>query len=260
MTFPRWLRHHLFLILGIGAAAAARGELPPGYSRLEREGVFYHVLRVAPAQADLAWLGADGKPIRRMDRLKADLGKKGVDLLALMNAGIYEPGGIPSGLHVQDGRELRPLNLGSAKGNFYLKPNGVFAITAEGKALVMESTAYAAAGLKPRLALQSGPVLLWEGRVHPQFSPTGTSRLYRNGIGVVAATGEVVLAMTEVPQKALPNMHMFAEFFRAQGCENALFLDGDISEIYVPGVPALERLSSNELGAFLIVRREKNPR
>lgn len=242
-------------ILGLLAGSAQAADPPSGYARIERHGVNYHTLRAKPAQVSTRWLNKSGKPFRRMDVLKPALVAEGVDVLAIMNAGIYEPGGIPSGLHVENGVEQRPINLASKPGNFFLKPNGVFYITTDGRAGVMESHAFAKAAPPARLAIQSGPALLLDGKTHPKFNATSKNYLLRNGIGVIEATGEVLLVMTQLPQKRLANLHEFAEFFRAQGCANALFLDGDISEMHVPGVPELERVSTNELGAYLVITK-----
>ena len=42
----------------------------------------------------------------------------------MMNAGIYEPGGIALGFHVEKGETLLPLNKEEAQANLYLKPDG----------------------------------------------------------------------------------------------------------------------------------------
>jgi len=103
-------------------------------------------------------------------------------VVALVNAGIFEPGGIPSGLHVQNGKQLLPLNLQLGRGNFFLKPNGVFAINTEGKARVTSSVEHSTATARPhsdRLALQSSPLLLRNGQPHHAFRAASNSKLHR---------------------------------------------------------------------------------
>lgn len=57
-------------------------------------------------------------------------------MVAVMNGGIFEPGFVPSGLLVQDGVELTPINRNNGEGNFFLKPNGVFLPGPKGAAVI----------------------------------------------------------------------------------------------------------------------------
>ncbi|TGQ96857.1 hypothetical protein EN847_33175, partial [Mesorhizobium sp. M1C.F.Ca.ET.204.01.1.1] len=128
--------------------------------------------------------------------------------------------------------ERAPLNLADAKGNFFLKPNGVFLIGRDGKAAVMESSAYAGAKPDSVFATQSGPMLVIDGALHPRFDQNGTSRYVRNGVGVRDG-GTVVLAIS----RSEVSLGSFARLFRDQlGCPNALFLDGSISSLYAPAI------------------------
>jgi uncharacterized protein YigE (DUF2233 family) len=199
----RWLRVLFPMLL---ATAPARGVFAGDAERVTFEGVVFQVFRAKPAEVELHWKNGAGQPYAQFSVLQAALEAKGREVVFMMNAGIFEPGGVPSGLHVENGREWQPVNLREGKGNFYLKPNGVFAITTDG-ARVMESPAYAAAGLAPRLALQSGPLLLSGGKIHPAFQAASPNKKHRNGVGV-AADGTVVFAMTEFnPVTNRVNLH-----------------------------------------------------
>jgi uncharacterized protein YigE (DUF2233 family) len=146
-----------------------------------------------------------------------------------MNGGIFEPTGVPSGLLIQDGKQMRPLNRDDGDGNFFLKPNGVFLTTGD-SAAVIDSADFPPEGAKIRYAVQSGPLLLHRGKPHPAFRPASESRLHRNGIGITAE-GEVKFAMTEIDSPRFPNLYEFAIFFRELGCTDALFLDGDLCQM-----------------------------
>ncbi|MEW9808180.1 phosphodiester glycosidase family protein [Mesorhizobium sp. ZMM04-5] len=144
------------------------------------------------------------------------------------NAGMYHQDLTPVGLYVEDGLERFPLNLGDAPGNFFMKPNGVFYVDDAGKAGVMEASRFARSGIRPRLATQSGPMLVIDGDLHPRFEENGASRYVRNGIG---ADGErrAVLAVSRQPV----SLGSFARLFRdALGVKNALFFDGAISALH----------------------------
>lgn len=143
-----------------------------------------------------------------------------------MNAGMYHADYSPVGLYVQNSLQRHPLNLDDAYGNFFLKPNGVFLLTKSGPRII-ESSKYPSLAAETILATQSGPLLLNNGAIHPAFKPNSTSRLKRNGVGVIGK--KVFFVITE----QAVNFYEMAVFFRDElHCEDALYLDGSISGIY----------------------------
>ena len=115
-------------------------------------------------------------------------------------------------------------------GNFGLLPNGVFCVA--DRFAVIESRAFAAAPPQCRFATQSGPMLVIDGALHPRFLPESDSTYIRNGVGI-SADGDT--AWFVISDKAV-NFHRFARFFRdALGAPNALYLDGSVSRLVVPG-------------------------
>jgi len=227
------LRLKLVVIVGLtaGWAACARADV----ENIEFGGKDFRVCRLDPGKErlEVVWKGADGQPYKNFRKVEAALNAQGKRLKLSMNAGIYGPGIIPDGLHIEDGKTLVPLNLADGDGNFFLKPNGVFFIDADGNPAVMEAAAYGAAGKQPRLAVQSGPVLLIDGKIHPAFNEGSPNLRFRNGIGV-DREGRIVMAISVMKEGNATNFHNFARLFRDHlGCQNALYLDGDISELYV---------------------------
>lgn len=223
------------LALSMGHAAVKE-------ERIEHAGVAFRVVRLAPGQVQLVWKGADGQPLRTFERVQAHFQHQGKSVRFLMNGGIFEPGGIPSGLYAEGGKLLQPLNARDAPGNFFLKPNGVVA-RRDGKAVI--ATTFADGPVD--WAVQSGPMLLIDGRRHPAFKAGSANKLHRNGVGV-DADGRLVFAITAPGQ--VVNLWDFAGLFAKLGCRNALFLDGDISQMAVnPRGPAL----SNPFASIFVV-------
>lgn len=216
-----------------------------------RDGVRYFVWKAKPEAVRIVWQGEDGKPLRVFPATKAFLEKRGEKPLMLMNGGIFEPGGIPSGLMVQDGKELLPVNRKDGEGNFFLKPNGIFLISDKG-ARVMETGKWPPQGEKVFYAVQSGPLLLENGKVHPAFNKGSDSRLLRNGVGV-AEDGTVVFAISDAKWERRPNFYGFADLFLSLGCKDALFLDGVISQM--KSGEALDKVS-NRFGSVIAVVEE----
>lgn len=181
----------------------------------------------------LYWLDSAGKPYGRLSQLRDSLASQGKRLSFGMNAGIYETDLSPLGLFVVNGRELRPLNRRTGFGNFYRPPNGVFLVDDAG-ARVITTEAYADSQLHPRLATQSGPMLVHLGAItdSPVMDPKSTSLKIRNGV-CAPSPDAVVFAISDAPL----SFYVFAKFFLDElGCREALYLDGSISSLYAPQV------------------------
>lgn len=219
-------------------------------------GTTFRVVKLEPKQIQLVWKDDKGEPYRSFDRVQAAYAKQGKTVKFLMNGGIFEAGGIPSGLHVEGGKQLQPLNPAAGQGNFFLKPNGVFLIREPGESkdhprAFIHETATFANWVKPmppvRLGLQSGPLLLDQGKRHPAFKEGSPNKKLRNGVGI-DSEGRVVFAITAKDQAV--NFWDFAGLFLKLGCKDALFLDGDISKMAVnPDKP----VATNSFGAILVV-------
>ncbi|MGH8080696.1 MAG: phosphodiester glycosidase family protein [Lysobacter sp.] len=192
----------------------------------------YTVISIDPRTQPLGVYLRDerGEPLHSLARLQRWLAARGQTLRYGMNAGMYEPDYSPVGLLVADGKELAPLNLREGEGNFYLKPNGVFLLSDAG-AHVIESSRYPDQSAGVRLATQSGPLLLLDGRIHPKFDPQSKSRHIRNGVAV--KDGVVLLVISDTPV----NLYEFAAYFRDElQCRDALYLDGTVSSLYAPAL------------------------
>ncbi len=226
------------------------------YEEVSYEGTEYRVYIVSPEKVELFWKdAATGSPIRRFSKVQKVIEDSGRKVEFMMNAGIFEPDGNPSGLHVENGKEINPINLKDADGNFFLKPNGVFYVLQDGTAGILESDDYVKAKLNPKTAVQSGPLLVRKGQIHPQFKSDSSNHKHRNGVGI-GKDGTLVFAITKgnPEQKKFPNLYKFAEFFISLGCSDALFLDGDISQMIMnPQGPIPDK---NEFGAIFAVSGE----
>jgi uncharacterized protein YigE (DUF2233 family) len=211
---------------------------PPAAHGLEFRTVTYSGKKATICSVDLKtddlrlFLNDDsGRPLKSFAALAQWMGRQNKRVVFAMNAGMFEPDYSPVGLFVSGGRQFNPLNLRDGFGNFYLKPNGVFAVTQSGAA-VMESSQFQNIRVPVILATQSGPLLVSSGLIHPAFQPGSHSRLLRNGVGV-ASPHQVLFAIGEDPM----NLYEFAALFRdALHCPNALFLDGTVSSLYAPGL------------------------
>jgi len=193
------------------------------------EGVDYVVCEVDLREDDIELFhaAADSKPYGSLKAFDAAMAGQGRRPLVSMNAGMYHEDLSPVGLLVEHGVQVSPITLADGKGNFFMKPNGVFSIGKDGQAAITESAAFAAARSPVAFATQSGPMLVINGQLHERFEENGSSRFIRNGVGVRDAH-TVVLAISRRPV----SFGSFGRLFRdALGCADALYFDGAISAL-----------------------------
>jgi uncharacterized protein YigE (DUF2233 family) len=226
MTMRRWVSAALLAVLAAPASAAT-------CDKAEYAGASYAVCRVEAGEDLRLWLtGADGAPMATFERVREALGREGLALGFAMNAGMYHPDRSPVGLYVEDGREVTPIVTAGSRGNFGMRPNGVFCAFAD-RFAVIESRRFAKAPPDCRFATQSGPMLVIGGDLHPRFLKRSDSRNIRNGVGVTADGSAAIFVMTDVRV----TFYEFATFFRdGLGTPDALFLDGSISRLYAPAL------------------------
>jgi uncharacterized protein YigE (DUF2233 family) len=195
----------------------------------------YFVETVNPKTDDLLlyWKDGSGRLLQNFTALEAQVRSEGNRLIFAANAGMFQPDYSPVGLLVLNGAQVSPLNLEEGTGNFYLKPNGVFALTDRHTAEVMESSSYTTFLPRVLWATQSGPLMVHHGDIHPDLIDGSANLMIRSGVGV-RKDGTVVFALS----KGTVNFYDFAQFFRARmKCPNALYLDGHISAFHFPGQP-----------------------
>ncbi|MCP4934864.1 MAG: hypothetical protein GY927_11835 [bacterium] len=177
----------------------------------------------------LHWKDQLDQPYRSLSAVQSVLRGQGKMVLALMNAGIYDKERRPLGLHVEEGRVLRPLDRRRGGGNFYLKPNGVFYIATSGAAIARTKDFKFTKDIK--LATQSGPLLFDKNGFHPAFVKNSKHKHYRNAIGV-HKDGHVVFLMSTKPVTFWQLAHYLRD---QQKCIAGLYLDGYISQFWQTG-------------------------
>lgn len=197
----------------------------------------------------LFWQQSDSRqPLLTFDNLLSNL-PPSQSLKFAMNAGMYNENYAPIGYTVIKSEEIRALNLKEGGGNFHLLPNGVLWWDKSGKVQITESNALAEqlknGTAQPLYATQSGPMLVINDAIHPQFDPDGTSAKIRNGIGV-CSDGSLQFVNSEAPV----TFYQFAALFKNQlKCPNALFLDGGIaSALYAP---TIDKHDKKEMGVMI---------
>ena len=167
--------------------------------------------------------------------------------LLMMNAGMFDPNHSPVGLQIIDGDILKPLNIDEGEGNFFLKPNGVFAMSEEGT--IIQDAASFDVSKSWRIATQSGPLLLQDGVYHPKIKPNSPNLHIRNGVCV--SDSVVYFVISDEPVRFYDLASLMKERL---GCEDGLYLDGAISKLYQQTDQGwFPKLSRKPLGSWLVV-------
>ncbi|MEC4005197.1 phosphodiester glycosidase family protein [Flavobacterium sp. SUN052] len=179
-------------------------------------------------EISMYWKTEEGIVIGSLKNLRELVQKEHKKLLFAINGGMYKKDKSPQGLFIQNGILKSPLDTTSADGNFYMKPNGIFYLTKDNKAIICKTEDYKN-NSNINFATQSGPMLLIDGKIHKNFNEKSVNLNIRNGVGILP-NDNLIFAIS----KKEISFYEFANFFKSKGCKNALYLDGFVSRMYNP--------------------------
>jgi len=158
---------------------------------------------------------------------KKSLEKKDKELIFATNGGMYLKDFSAQGLYIENGKTISPINKKESDyGNFYIHPNGIFYIDNNYTANIVPRYSFKLTK-SIKYATQSGPMLVINGKINSKFNKNSTSYYIRNGVCVLQ-NGKLLFAISKEPI----NFYNFANFFKAKGCKNALYLDGYVSQFF----------------------------
>ncbi len=204
---------------------------PIAFSKKNRQDDNHIVSYIAdPRKQNLKfyWKDDQNKPFKSIQALKTWLHAHNKRLVFAMNGGMYKTDNSPLGLFIDNQITLSRINKSNGSGNFYLKPNGVLYRTTGGIPVICNTDDFRNNG-KVKYATQSGPMLVIDGKIHPDFKKGSANLNIRNGAGILP-DNRVVFAMS----KNGINLYDIADYFKSMGCKNALYLDGFVSRMYLP--------------------------
>ncbi len=168
------------------------------------------------------------QPLRKFKAVAKQL-KACEKLLFAMNAGMYHADYAPVGLYVEASRQQQKLNtVKQGYGNFHLQPNGILAWNSK-QSLIVTTQDYQKLNFNAKYATQSGPMLVIDGQINPNFLKDSDSFKIRNSVGMKDQSLYFVISRNAV------SFYQFAQFFKDQlNVQQALYLDGSISSAYIP--------------------------
>ncbi|MBL7950974.1 MAG: phosphodiester glycosidase family protein [Flavobacteriales bacterium] len=220
--------------------------LTTSFLKFEGTPIASRIVDLRKEHITLRWKDPQGHVIGDLGALRTRIAQEGSDLLFAMNGGMYTHEQGPVGLYIEDGKVLNRIDRRTdPKDNFHMQPNGVFGLYNDGSAFVKTTTSMKDM-VQVRYATQSGPMLLSGGVINKNFTPGSKNLHIRNGVGI-RTDGNIVFAISREPI----NFHDFATWFKAQGCDDALYLDGFVSKAYMPEA-GLQQMDG-QLGVLIAV-------
>lgn len=167
-----------------------------------------------------------------------------------VNAGMFDEAGDPIGYFVSGGERTKELNTADGEGNFHMKPNGVFFGTGDSWQIRTSEDFLKNVGQRPDFGTQSGPMLVVDGRLHPEIRPDEPSRTIRNAVGI-DERGHAHFVISAAPI----SFGKLARFYRDElKVKNALYLDGSVSQLWNPATGRLD--TGAPIGPILVVERK----
>ncbi|VTN14826.1 Exopolysaccharide biosynthesis protein related to N-acetylglucosamine-1-phosphodiester alpha-N-acetylglucosaminidase [Raoultella terrigena] len=174
------------------------------------------------------WKNGDGSAWSSLRSLLADINRDGRVRMA-MNGGIYDKAYAPLGLYIEKGKQRVALNRASGGGNFFIRPGGVFFVKGQQAGIVSIDKYRPSPAID--YAVQSGPMLIENGRINWRLKPSAGSRKLRNGVGLTRQ-GQVIFMLSERET----NFYDFACYAQSKlNVRQMLYLDGTISKMYQQG-------------------------
>lgn len=194
---------------------------------------------------------AGGAPFRSFAALAASRPADAPTVAFAMNGGMYDSEGKPIGYYVENSDRLKELSRADGPGNFHLKPNGVFYGSSGKWQIRTADDFYSQVGDRPQFGTQSGPMLVIGGKLHPEITEDGPSRMIRNGVGV-DTEGRAHFVISDGPL----SFGKLARFYRdVLKTPNALYLDGNVSSLWDPATGRMD--SAVPIGPLIVVENKQ---
>jgi len=197
------------------------------YSTIQVNELSFDITKIAPENIDLLAFYYNDKNNQKFSTI-SNLKSQKERLIFATNGGIFSKTYEPLGLYIENGITISKLNTNTGEGNFYLQPNGVF-LTRGNEASIIETKEYQNESAITN-AIQSGPLLVIDDKINSSFDENSQNKYIRSGVGT-DRQGNVIFAISN----QVVSFYEFASLFKDElECNNALYLDGAISEMYIP--------------------------
>ncbi len=145
------------------------------------------------------------------------------ETVCISEVGFYDNGGNHIGLLQKEGQQISGIDIASSgKGNFYLVPNGVLSFDSL-TIQITESKEYNTRTLQEENSIQSGPLLIMNGKLHPKLNLFSPNKHGRSAICTITQNNErFILFVTALDPV---NMYTFSVLIKQRfNCDFALLV------------------------------------
>lgn len=201
---------------------------------------------------------SSGNHYESISNLYKSLDSNSNEVLMITNGGMYLQNLDPQGIYIEKSSSIKKLNQIKTNNNtnFYMFPNGVFAIDSYNHPLIMVTDSFSKNINESQIkyATQSGPMLLINNEIHPKFIKGSHNLNIRSGVGISSENNSNVLFIISNNEV---NFYDFASVFKDLfHCKDALYLDGAISQMYLKDIDK-NKIPTGHFGPLISVTRKK---
>lgn len=152
----------------------------------------------------------------------------------LTTASIVDSNCQPPGLYINNRQLIKDVETADGNGNFFLKPNGAFLVT-DSTVLVCQ-TSEIKNNNNIIFGIQSGPMLIINGKIHPAFNPNSSNKNIRSAVGKFKnnAGDEFILFAISCEEVTFFEMSQF--LITQFNCSNALCIESVRCVMAIPFV------------------------
>lgn len=198
------------------------------YERLDIDKSSFDIVKITKQNIDKIFFYYKDKNNQRFEKINK-LKKQNENLKFITNGWIFSEKFEPLWLYIENKKIISTINTDNGEWNFYIKPNGIFYIE-ENQAKIIKTDKYEY-NSQISFAIQSWPLLVIQNKINSSFDIKSKNKFIRSGVG----TDDKWNVIFAISNQAV-TFYEFASLFKDKlNCKNALYLDGAISEMYIPG-------------------------
>lgn len=177
-----------------------------------------------------------------------------VDDFFITTASIVDSNCLPIGLYVNNKKLFKNIETADGNGNFFLKPNGALLIT-ENDVIVCQ-TSEIINHQNINYGIQSGPMLVIDGQIHPKFNPNSTNKHIRSAVGKYKNKNGEDFIVFAISEEEVTFFEMAQFFIKQFNCSNALCIESEGSVMSIPYISNFSNENQNIICRYLIYNNQ----
>lgn len=151
------------------------------------------------------------------------------------------------GLFIENSVTKKAINLSNGSGNFFLKPNGVLIIKKDSAIITNSDSAVSLLNDSINMAIQSGPMLIFNDTINPLFNPNSPNKHIRSGVGISFENNNAVKLIFVISKNPVTFFEI-SNFLKDEfNCKQALCLESGLSTMKTPYYPLVNNKQNQKI-------------